>query len=91
MKAVGRLKEAPVGEIETGKDVPGSAVKPVRKVYMDGSFIDCRIYDREKLVCGNVIAGPAIVEEPHHTTIVAVGRTLVVDRWGNLVIDIRGE
>jgi N-methylhydantoinase A len=90
MKAVGILKKVPVKEIESGNIIPVSAVKPARKVFLDGSFIDCQIYNREKLLCGNVIHGPAIIEEPHHTTIVAVGQTLTIDKWGNLVIDIRG-
>jgi N-methylhydantoinase A len=90
MKAIGKLKEVPVKEIETGKNIPESAFKPTREVYLDGSSVTCPIYDRERLICGNVISGPAIIEEPHHTTIVAGNQTLKVDTWGNLVIDIRG-
>jgi N-methylhydantoinase A len=90
MKAVGKLKKVPVKEIETGKNIPAAGIKPARKVFLDGAFIDCQIFERYNLVCGNLIKGPAIVEEPHHTTIVGAGQTLTIDQWGNLVIDIRG-
>ena len=90
MKAIGKLKEVPVKEIETGGEIRKSAIKPDRRVYMEGAFIDCKIYDREKLQAGNTLIGPAIVDEPHHTTIVGEGQNLSVDKWGNLVIDLRG-
>jgi len=90
LKAIGVLKEIPAREIEEGKTIPQSALKPRRKVYMDGSFIDCQIYERGKLLCGNTISGPAIVEEPFHTTVVMDGDRLKVDKYGNLIFSIGG-
>jgi N-methylhydantoinase A len=87
MKAVGKLKEVPFKEIAKGQQISDQAIKPSRKVYLDGEFVECRIYNREKLLCGNTLQGPAIIEEPHSTTIVAEGQTLSIDNWGNLVID----
>ena len=41
------------------------------------------------LLAGNVIAGPALIEEHASTTVVHPGDRLEVDAFGNLVIDIR--
>jgi N-methylhydantoinase A len=91
LKAIGKLKDIPVEEIKPGNKVPAGAAKPSRQVFMDGRVVDCRIYERGKLLSGNAIHGPAIVEEPQHTTIVAHDQVLTVDRWGNLIIELRGK
>ena len=44
------------------------------------------VYDRDDLVRGQQVAGPAIVEEWTTTTAVPPGWTLAVDRVGNLVL-----
>jgi len=87
LKAMGIMKDIPVAEIKKGKRIPPGTVKPARKVYLDGGFVDASIYERAGLTCGNTITGPAIVEEPFHTTVVMPGQTLEVDRFGNLIID----
>jgi N-methylhydantoinase A len=89
LKAIGKLKGIPIEETKSGRNVPMAAVKPRRNVYIDGQLIDCTIYEREKLLCGNVIHGPAIVEEPQHTTLIGAGQVLTVDRWGNLIIELQ--
>jgi N-methylhydantoinase A len=91
LKAIGKIKEIPVTGINKGKSIPAGAVKPGRQVYLEGEFIQARIYERERLLCGNVIEGPAIVEEPFHTTLVMPGQTLEIDQLGNLVIHIGGN
>jgi N-methylhydantoinase A len=90
LKATGKIKDVPVPEIKRGKEITRSAVKKKRKVYLDGNFLDTQIYERNKLTCGNVIAGPAIVEEPFHTTVVMPGQTMQVDKLGNLIIHTGG-
>ena len=91
LKAVGKLKDIPLHEIQQGHKIPERALKSRRKVYMEGRFVECQIYERGELLCGNTIKGPAIVEEPQHTTVVMPGQILSVDKWGNLIINIRGE
>jgi N-methylhydantoinase A/oxoprolinase/acetone carboxylase beta subunit len=44
------------------------------------------VLDRGKLLRGNVIAGPAIIEEPDASTLVHPGWTATVDEHGNLVL-----
>ena len=90
LKAVGKIQDVPVAEIKQGKEIPREALKKPRKVYLDGNLIDTRIYERDKLTCGNSIIGPAIIEEPFHTTVVMPGQTLLVDKVGNLIIQTGG-
>jgi N-methylhydantoinase A len=90
LKAIGRIKDLPVAEIGRGDKAADGAMKSKRKVYLDGAFVDARIYERERLLDGNTIAGPAIVEEPFHTTLVMPGQTLEVDKLGNLIIHTGG-
>jgi N-methylhydantoinase A len=91
LKATGEIKDVPVTEIKQGKEIPQDAIKPKRQVYLDGGFTDSSIYERDRLLCGNVITGPAIVEEPFHTTVIMPGQTLELDRSGNLIIHNGGE
>jgi N-methylhydantoinase A len=86
LKATGKIKEIPVPEIKQGKEIPPIAIKRKRKVYLEGDFVDSSIYERSGLLSGNTIEGPAIIEEPFHTTVVMPGQILQVDPIGNLVI-----
>ena len=61
-----------------------------RPVYFteNGAFIDTPVYDREKLLAGHTLNGPALVEEYASTTVLLPGDTLEVSRYGDLVITI---
>ena len=86
LKAIGKIKEIPVAEVKQGKEILRSAIKQRRKVYLDGNLVESQIYERDRLLYGNTIVGPAIIEEPFHTTVVMPGQTLQVDKLGNLII-----
>ena len=47
------------------------------------------VYDGERLVAGNSIRGPAVVETADATVVVHPGRTLRVDALGNFEITFR--
>ena len=91
LKAIGKIKELRTAEIKAGKNIPNDAYKVKRKIYLDKVIHECQIYDRNMLLSGNVISGPAIVEEPFHTTVVMPDQTLHVDSTGNLIINIGGK
>jgi N-methylhydantoinase A len=86
LKAMGKIKEIPLPEIKQGKKIPRAAIKKKRKVYLEGNFVDAQIYERSGLLYGNTIDGPAIIEEPFHTTVVMPGQKLHVDKLSNLII-----
>jgi len=90
LKAIGHIKKLPMTGIEQGREIPPEAVKPSRKTYLEGKLAETQIYERDLLLAGNVITGPAIVEEPFHTTVVMPGQTVQVDRFGNLILNTGG-
>jgi N-methylhydantoinase A len=51
-----------------------------------GSFVECPVYDREHLLPGNRLVGPAIVEQMDATTVIPPDHAGLVDELGNLVI-----
>ena len=48
------------------------------------------MFDRTKLLHGNVINGPAIIEEVASTTVVEPGDTVTVNAFGHLIMTLGG-
>ena len=53
----------------------------------NGEYSDYGLYDREKLRNGNIIYGPAIVEQMDSTTIILGGQKATVDKYLNMMIE----
>ena len=49
-------------------------------------FADTPVYERYALFAGNVLDGPAIVEERESTTVLPPGTRAGVDEHGNLLV-----
>lgn len=88
MQAVGvrksfRPKEQPL----SGPDA-SAALKRKREVYFRelGSLTEIPCYDGNKLTHGNMISGPAIIEESNTTVVLPPKTDLTVDRYGNYLI-----
>ena len=64
-----------------------SALKGFRRAYFDG-WLDCPVYARDKLVCGNRLAGPAIVEQVDSTIVIYPGQKARADEFGNVIIEV---
>jgi N-methylhydantoinase A len=87
LTAIGRMKKVSLPKIRAGvSSDPGAARKSSREVFLDGEFQRCVVYEREKLLAGNVVMGPAIIEERVSTTLLLAGQSLAVDEYGHLVI-----
>ena len=69
---------------------PGDALLGTRPVYFESGteFVDTPVYARRKLLAGNRIAGGAIVEQEDCTTVVEPGAALMVDAYGNLLLEM---
>jgi N-methylhydantoinase A len=65
----------------------GRARTAIRQVYFDEGFVATPIYDRQQLVPGDCVEGPAIVEEFGSTTVVFPTLTARVDDFGNLLLE----
>ncbi len=52
---------------------------------------ETRFYSRGRLLAGNRLRGPAIIEQADTTTILPPGCRAEVDRYGNLIVTFEGE
>lgn len=93
--AVGSVDKAEMTHQKQEKVKLEDAFKNKRKAWFPkeggfqnvGGFIETSVYDRNKLVAGHEISGPAIVEERITTVIVHPGWRLTVDAFGNIVME----
>ena len=53
-----------------------------------GGFVQATVYDRYRLVAGDEIAGPAVVEEEGSTLVVGPGASARVAASGNIVVTL---
>lgn len=85
---IAKVRKPVLELIDAGSQKPsGDAGLGARKVYIgDGAYEEFSIYRRDLLLAGNLIPGPALVEEDTATTVVEKGQTCSVDRYGNLII-----
>ena len=76
---------------EPGTADPKAALKGTRPVCWQkgGETLTTAIYDRARLAPGNVVAGPAIVEAPDTTYVVADGWTYTVDAYDNGILEAK--
>ena len=63
-----------------------AAPRAKRPVWFDKGWVDTPVFAREDLLCGHEIAGPALIEENASVTVLDPGKSLSVDRYGNLMI-----
>ena len=88
VRAAGSLEKPRRPSLSSGPSSGEHALRKHRRASHreSGGDFEWAIYERERLRSGNAIRGPAIVEEPSATTLVAPGQELRVDQLGNLVI-----
>jgi N-methylhydantoinase A len=81
-----KLKEKPLH----GKKPSEKAVILKREVFFEqnNGYVETSVYMRERLKAGNVINGPAVIEQYDATTVVYPCWTASVDRFGNIVLSI---
>ena len=72
--------------IAEGGDDPAAALTTTTEIYVDGQWVVANVYDRQRLLANNIIAGPAIVTEMDSTTLVLPGHAAVVHASGSLLI-----
>ena len=74
--------------IPSGDESTEEAYKGARLVWFPekNGFVDTPIYYRERLLEGNFIPGPAVIESFGSTTVVFPKQEARVDRFGNLLL-----
>jgi len=58
------------------------------ELWADGAMVPAIIYDRARLLAGDIIPGPAVVVEMDSTTLIEAGCTGTVDHLGNILITL---
>ena len=66
--------------------------KPSRPVWWHelGGLRDTAIYDGDRFAVGHAVEGPGVLEMAETTVVVRPGQVAQVDRFGNIVIDLKG-
>ena len=72
-----------LSRITEGGSDPATAHKTDRLCWFDGEQVATPIYDGGRLRAGNVVPGPAIIEEPTTTVVIPVTYTATVDAQRN--------
>ncbi len=89
VELVGSIPKPRLTEIEYKGEDPIEALKGEREVYFDGSFKKGRIFSMSKLLPGNIVPGPSIIEGDDTTVVIPQDRKVVVDKYGNMVMQYR--
>ncbi|MDX3895459.1 hydantoinase/oxoprolinase family protein [Pusillimonas sp.] len=90
VSVAGEMPKPPQDKLTTDRDLDASRALVRRKpVFFDSTgFVDTPVYNRQHLISGNRIAGPALIEEHASTTVISPTDQVVVDDFGNLDITI---
>lgn len=72
------------------QSVAPAAMRGERDVVLDAArhASRCTVYDRAGLLAGNLIQGPAVIEEGTTTTLLREGDVATVDDIGNIIVSI---
>jgi len=72
-----------------GEGARAAADRGVRRAHIEGvGPVECKVYDRLALSPGATIEGPALLEEPESTCVIAPGDRASIDAHENLVVEI---
>ncbi|MBI3978007.1 MAG: hydantoinase/oxoprolinase family protein [Chloroflexi bacterium] len=90
LEALGRVPKATLTSYPGDGTDSRHAIAGRRRVYFEEArdFVDCPVYQREPLRAGNVIEGPAVVEQLDATSVVFPGQRAYVDAYRNIVIEV---
>ena len=88
LRAIVQGKETPLRapRMAAGTRDASAARTRSQTVYVDGAQRDVPVYDRTRLVAGNVLHGPAIVMQLDSTTVLLPGHDGEIDAIGNILI-----
>lgn len=89
--AIGQTERVKPRLIKRGSANPKAAQKSEREVrFQETSVVQvCPIYERDLLLAGNVVSGPAVIEQADSTVLVPPSFSALVDRHGRLVMTRR--
>ncbi len=89
VSGIGPIRKPELREVGAGTGAEGARTGN-RRVHFD-DWADTPVYDRARLGAGDVVDGPAVLEEFGSTVPVHPGFSARVDRFGNLVLTSQEE
>lgn len=89
--AVGHVDKTGIYEKPLEGTDPIDAYKNTRKIYFEeyGGFVDTPVFNRDKLKPGNIISGPAAIEERITTAIVHPNWIARLDGFENIIMEVK--
>jgi N-methylhydantoinase A len=89
LSAIGTIPSIVLKRIKQGSRDASGALKNEREAFFEetGGLVKTRVYDGERLLSGNVLQGPCIVEERTTTIVIPPGFKMMVDEYGNYITD----
>lgn len=87
--AIGEIDKPPAFEIPASSRNKKMRSSGKRDIYIadERQSFSCKVYARESLMPGSVLAGPAIVEEWSTSILILPNQQVSIDRFGTLLID----
>lgn len=88
---IGRTEKPRFIEEKYAGEDPSGAFKRHRRAYLPSKreFADVPVFDGSKLLYGNRVAGPAIVEQVNTTAFITSEYSLIVDRYGSFMVFLK--
>ncbi|HEY8766512.1 MAG TPA: hydantoinase/oxoprolinase family protein [Dehalococcoidia bacterium] len=88
--SLGEVPTLELPRVPAGDKSPEAALVGTRKTRFEEhkDYVDTAVYRRDALLAGNEIEGPAVIQQLDSTTVVLPGQTVVVDEFGNLIINV---
>ena len=86
LNVAGKTIIGEISRLDLGPPDPKDAFLTNRNIYLKGAGLEIPIYSRTKLVPGNEVMGPAIVEAPETTYVIDKSWRLSVDGYDNAVV-----
>jgi N-methylhydantoinase A len=87
--AVGAVDKTGLFELPMQGEDPRGAFKKTRSLYFEDEcgFVEVPVYDRDLLAPGNVIPGPAVIEERITTIVVHPNWSSRIDSYENIIME----
>jgi len=90
VRAIGEVAKPAIKELSYGGKDPSAALKGKRSAYFGelGGLVETLVYDGAKLMYGNRIEAPAIIEEPTTTIVILPGGRATVTKFGSYLVEL---
>ena len=93
VRATGRLEKPPLRRIPASTRTAAPIPARNRQAYCFArrEYLSFAVHERTALAAGDSFEGPAIIDEGTSTTVVHSDQTVLVDEYGNLIIQMRAS